>query len=181
MVAKTTLLVHMPWTHLPSPLASHSATPQSTSINEISSFRLLNLAQQNFPSSYLIFTSRFATVRVFDQLFTTTFVNKSLVYPFLPYYCSKMTSLGLWRLPFFSLTQSSTIQWNRSSFLVHLTTTLVLQSIHILRPNTPTLLPVLLSFTSTGLKAFLWQSRNNPSTLCRLPSTYPMKVNYLLI
>jgi len=44
-----------------------------------------------------------------NKLFTIPFVNNSLVCPIFPYYSSKMISPGLWRLPFFSLDQSSTI------------------------------------------------------------------------
>ena len=90
-----------------------------------------------------------------------------------------MTSLGIWRFPFFSMTQSSIIQWNRASWLAHLTATLVLQSLHVLRHNIPTLLPVLFSFTSTGLRALIWYSPNiNPPIIVGLPSIFPTMVNY---
>jgi len=168
-------------THMEIPLASHFVTPQLASINEINSFRLLNSTQQNFPSIYLIFPSRFTTLMVLYQVFTILFVNKSLVCPLFPYFYSKMTSLGLCTLLFFSLTQSSPIKWTRDSRLAHLTTTLVLQSVYALRPNIPTLLPVLFSFTSTGLRDLIYHSPKNSPTILGPPSNYPITTILLLI
>lgn len=105
-------------------------------------------------------------------------MKNSLVCPLLPYYDSNMTSLGLWRLPLFSLNQSFVIQWTRASWLDHLTTTLVIRSLHTLRPHTHSLLLVLLSFTSTRLRVFLWQSPKNPPTILVPPSICPTRVNY---
>lgn len=105
-------------------------------------------------------------------------MNNSLVYPFFPYFSSKMTSLGLWWSTFFSLTQSSTIWWTTTSCLPHLTATLLPKILHILRPNTLDVLPVLLSFTSTRLRDLLWQSPHNPPNLPELPSIFPTTVIY---
>lgn len=158
------------------PLASHSTTPKYSFINELISFKLLNSAQQNLPYSYLLHLSRFTTFWFIDQMFTTSFVNN--YYPLSPYYNYNMTSLGLWRFPFFSLTQSSIIEWARAIWLYHLIATLILQSLHILSPYTPTLLPTLLSFTSTRLMDHLLQSPKNIPIVLELPSICPAKVNF---